>query len=90
MVEGTGRMMTRPQPRVLGISLAVLGSNDIPTQGGRASIFLPLYFRATYGLVSHYLLSTLITTFTMADPSGAAPQPGPDDISTAILRPKKS
>ncbi|KAG6819838.1 hypothetical protein H0H93_008095 [Arthromyces matolae] len=26
----------------------------------------------------------------MADPSGAAPQPGPDDISTAILRPKKS
>ncbi|KAG8882423.1 AAA ATPase cdc48, partial [Tulasnella sp. 403] len=24
------------------------------------------------------------------DPSGAAPQPGPDDISTAILRPKKS
>ncbi|PPQ73003.1 hypothetical protein CVT26_014679 [Gymnopilus dilepis] len=26
----------------------------------------------------------------MADPSGAAPQPGPDDVSTAILRPKKS
>ncbi|KAG6817312.1 hypothetical protein H0H87_010329 [Tephrocybe sp. NHM501043] len=26
----------------------------------------------------------------MADPSGAAPQPGPNDISTAILRPKKS
>jgi transitional endoplasmic reticulum ATPase len=26
----------------------------------------------------------------MADPSGAPPQPGPDDISTAILRPKKS
>jgi len=27
---------------------------------------------------------------TMADPSGAAPQPGPDDVATAILRPKKS
>ncbi|KZV82495.1 hypothetical protein EXIGLDRAFT_778507 [Exidia glandulosa HHB12029] len=27
---------------------------------------------------------------TMADPSGAAPQPGPNDVSTAILRPKKS
>lgn len=26
----------------------------------------------------------------MADPSGAPPQPGPNDISTAILRPKKS
>lgn len=26
----------------------------------------------------------------MADPSGAAPQPGPNDTSTAILRPKKS
>jgi transitional endoplasmic reticulum ATPase len=26
----------------------------------------------------------------MADPSGAAPQPGPYDTSTAILRPKKS
>ncbi|OBZ73727.1 Cell division control protein 48 [Grifola frondosa] len=26
----------------------------------------------------------------MADPSGAAPGPGPNDISTAILRPKKS
>ncbi|KLO19287.1 AAA ATPase [Schizopora paradoxa] len=26
----------------------------------------------------------------MADPSGAAPQPGPDDTSTAILRQKKS
>ncbi|KAF8329412.1 P-loop containing nucleoside triphosphate hydrolase protein [Cantharellus anzutake] len=26
----------------------------------------------------------------MADPSGAAPQPGENDISTAILRPKKS
>ena len=26
----------------------------------------------------------------MADPSGAAPQPGPDDVATAILRPKKS
>ncbi|KAF8148376.1 CDC48 domain 2-like protein [Pholiota molesta] len=26
----------------------------------------------------------------MANPSGAAPQPGPDDVSTAILRPKKS
>lgn len=26
----------------------------------------------------------------MADPSGAAPQPGPNDVSTAILRPKKS
>ncbi|EJD07519.1 AAA ATPase [Fomitiporia mediterranea MF3/22] len=26
----------------------------------------------------------------MADPSGAPPQPGPDDTSTAILRPKKS
>ncbi|KNZ78831.1 Cell division cycle protein 48 like protein [Termitomyces sp. J132] len=26
----------------------------------------------------------------MADPSGAPPQPGPDDVSTAILRPKKS
>jgi hypothetical protein len=27
---------------------------------------------------------------SMADPSGAPPQPGPNDISTAILRPKKS
>lgn len=27
---------------------------------------------------------------TMADPSGAAPGPGPNDVSTAILRPKKS
>lgn len=26
----------------------------------------------------------------MADPSGAAPQPGPNDVATAILRPKKS
>ena len=26
----------------------------------------------------------------MADPSGAPPQPGPNDVSTAILRPKKS
>ncbi|KAF5328470.1 hypothetical protein D9758_017024 [Tetrapyrgos nigripes] len=26
----------------------------------------------------------------MADPSGAPPQPGPNDMSTAILRPKKS
>ncbi|PPQ70843.1 hypothetical protein CVT24_001050 [Panaeolus cyanescens] len=29
-------------------------------------------------------------SYKMADPSGAAPQPGPDDVSTAILRPKKS
>ncbi|KAJ7431815.1 transitional endoplasmic reticulum ATPase-like protein [Mycena galericulata] len=26
----------------------------------------------------------------MADPSGAPPQPGPNDVSTAILRPRKS
>ena len=26
----------------------------------------------------------------MATPSGAPPAPGPDDVSTAILRPKKS
>ncbi len=29
-------------------------------------------------------------TIIMADPSGAPLQPGPDDLSTAILRPKKS
>lgn len=49
-------------------------------------------YKHALSLYTHVLLLNYLTQYTidMADPSGAAPQPGPDDVSTAILRPKKS
>jgi len=59
------------------------------SKDARPSSSFPLYSKGH--LAQHiYLPTTTYSISDMADPSGAAPQPGPDDISTAILRPKKS
>lgn len=50
----------------------------------------PLQSPAQFLLSSQPLPPLVQVSFRMADPSGAPPQPGPNDTSTAILRPKKS
>ncbi|CAG8777511.1 14768_t:CDS:2, partial [Acaulospora colombiana] len=46
--------------------------------------------QATHPLLDLQPQSPYLLQQTMADPSGAPPQPGPNDVATAILRPKKS
>ena len=64
---------------------------DASSNEGRASLFARVLISSSLSLYLHsfhHLLFT--TTHDMADPSGAPSGPGPNDTSTAILRPKKS
>lgn len=70
------------------IRAGLYGLRHCPTQAART--LHPTFITPTASSLSSSLLQNQLIDYIMADPSGAAPQPGPDDTSTAILRPKKS